>query len=98
MLEKTVENYLRDKVKTMGGIALKVNASNMAGLPDRMILFPEGKIYFVELKAPGKKPRPLQLASHRILRGLGFRVYVIDTKEGVLDFLKEVATHGVQAT
>ena len=55
MLEKNVENHLKNKVKAMGGIALKINSTNMAGMPDRMVLFPEGKIFFVELKAPGKK-------------------------------------------
>ncbi len=90
MLEKTVENYLKNKVKAVGGIALKINSASMAGLPDRMVLFPEGKIFFVELKAPGKKPRPLQLSAHRILQSLGFKVYVIDSLDGVQKFLKEV--------
>lgn len=95
MLEKTVENRLKNKVKAMGGVALKVNASNMAGLPDRIVMFPQGKIYFVELKAPGKKPRPLQLSAHRILRRLGFSVLVIDSPEGVDEFLKKVLENGV---
>lgn len=95
MLEKTVENRLKNKVKAMGGVALKVNASNMAGLPDRIVMFPQGKIYFVELKAPGKKPRPLQESAHRILRRLGFSVLVIDNPEGVDEFLKKVSENGV---
>ena len=32
----------------------------------------------LKLKAPGKKPRPLQLSRHRLLQELGYRVYVID--------------------
>ena len=47
-------------------------------MPDRLILLPDGHIGFAELKAPGKKPRPLQLSRHRLLRELGYRVYVID--------------------
>lgn len=95
MLEKTVETRLKNKVKAMNGLTLKVNASNMAGLPDRIVMFPQGKIYFVELKAPGKKPRPLQLSAHRILTRLGFVVLVIDTPQGVDDFLKKVTENGV---
>ena len=45
----------------MGGIALKFTSPGMAGMPDRLVLLPEGKIYFVELKAPDMDLRPLQL-------------------------------------
>ncbi len=53
----------------------------MAGVPDRLVLLPKGKIYFVELKAPGKKLRPLQLKRKEQLESLGFKVYVIDSYE-----------------
>ena len=45
----------------------------------------------MELKAPNKKPRPLQVARHKLLMGLGFRVYVIDGIEqigGVIDEIR----------
>lgn len=48
-----------------------------------MVLLPEGKIGFVEVKAPGKKPRPLQAARHGLLRRLGFKVYVLDDQEQI---------------
>ena len=57
-------------------------------MPDRLLFLPHGKFAFVEVKAPGEKPRPLQLARHRLLSRLGFRVYVLDSEEqigGVLD-------------
>ncbi|MGE4214127.1 MAG: VRR-NUC domain-containing protein [Anaerotignaceae bacterium] len=98
MLEKNVENHLKNKVKLMGGIALKINSASMAGLPDRMVLFPEGKIFFVELKAPGKKPRPLQMSAHRLLQSLGVTVYVIDSIDGVQQFLEEVIANEVHTT
>lgn len=98
MLEKNVESHLKNKVKAMGGIALKINSASMAGLPDRMVLFPEGKIFFVELKAPGKKPRPLQLSAHRLLQRLGFKVYVIDSVDEVKQFLEEVSANEVHTT
>ena len=55
-------------------------------------MMPHGKLHFVELKAPFKKPRPLQLARHRLLRSLGFRVYVIDSVEQIGGMLDEVRT------
>ena len=57
-------------------------------MPDRIILMPKGRFAFAELKVKGKKPRTLQLSRHRLLRNLGFKVYVIDDVEqigGVLD-------------
>ena len=83
MLEKTIEKKLREAVKKAGGIALKFVSPSYAGMPDRLILFPDGKVAFAELKAPKKKPRALQEARHRLLRSLGFRVYVIDSVEQI---------------
>ena len=45
---------------------------------------------FVEVKAPGEKPRPLQLARHRLLRRLGFRVYVLDERSQIGGMIDEI--------
>ena len=65
MLEKQIEQKLSLMVKQQGGMALKFVSPSFAGMPDRLVLLPDGIIAFVELKAPGKKPRPLQLSRHR---------------------------------
>lgn len=88
MLEKDIEKKLVSEAKKRGCIPVKLLSANYNGLPDRLILSPGGKCGFVELKAPGKKPRALQLKRHRELRSLGFKVYVVDGLEqigGVLD-------------
>ena len=90
MREKTIESKLIYEVKKIGGIAVKFVSPNFAGMPDRLVLIPGGHIAFVELKAPGKKPRPLQLARHRLLQALGFRVYVIDSMEQIGGMLDEI--------
>ena len=64
-----------------------------AGVPDRIILMPKGHIAFVEVKAPGEKPRPLQLSRHRLLRRLGFQVYVLDALEDTDKIIKEVMSN-----
>ena len=92
MKEKQLENKLRMAIKKAGGIAPKFVSPGFDGMPDRLILLPDGIIAFVELKAPGKKPRPLQLARHRLLRSLGFRVYVIDNEEQIGELLNELLT------
>lgn len=86
--EKAIEQKLVQTVKAMGGICPKFVSPGYDGMPDRLILLPNGRIAFAELKAPNKKPRPLQAARHEMLRRLGFQVYVIDSMEqigGVLD-------------
>lgn len=81
--EKDIEKYLRDKVKAAGGRAYKFVSPGNTGVPDRIVLFPSGRIVFVELKAPGKKPTELQKLQHERIRNLGFMVLVIDSKEQV---------------
>ena len=90
MLEKTIEHKLTVAVKKAGGIAVKFVSPSFDGMPDRLVLLPDGLIAFVELKAPGKRPRPLQEARHRLLRSLGFKVYVIDKPEQVGGMLDEL--------
>ena len=60
------------------------------GMPDRMILLPGGRIGFVEVKAPGKKPRPLQVKRHGQLRALGFPVFVLDDPGQIPGIIGEV--------
>ncbi len=96
MLEKDVERYLREQVKKeLNGKALKFVSPGFDGVPDRIILVPMGRIFFVETKAPGKKLRPLQKYVCGLIEGLGFTVLVIDTKEKVDAFIEEVRTGGI---
>ncbi len=91
MLEKTIEHKLKSAVKNMGGIAFKFTAPGINGVPDRLVLLPHGKLAFIELKAPGKDMRPLQVRRKRQLERLGFSVYCIDNAEqigGVLDAIQ----------
>lgn len=88
--EKLVERKLVESVKANGGMCIKLLCDLLIGLPDRMCLFPGHKIVFVELKTTGKKPRPVQLYMHNKLRALGFRVEVIDTVEGVGNFINSI--------
>lgn len=90
MNEKQIENKLVLAVKKLGGIAPKFVSPGFAGMPDRLILLPDGHIAFAELKATGKKPRPLQLSRHRLLEGLGFKVYVIDSTDQIEQILTEI--------
>lgn len=81
MLERTVENYLKRKAKPW--LCLKFTSPGTVGVPDRIVIAPGGKTFYVEVKAPGKKPRPSQLAIHRKFEKLGHKVFVVDDYESV---------------
>lgn len=87
MRERDIENYLRNQVKQIGGVAYKFESPGNAGVPDRLVLLPRGRVQFVELKATGKKPTALQLAQHRKMNHLDFHVLVMDSKDKVDEFI-----------
>lgn len=95
MREKVIEQKLTKAVRQNGGVCWKFTSPGIAGVPDRIILMPKGHIAFVEVKAPGEKPRPLQLSRHRLLRKLGFKVYVLDALEDIEKIISEVKNDGV---
>lgn len=88
--EKSIEQALTKEVKKRGGLALKFISPGMSGFPDRVIMMKGGKLAFIELKAPGKKMRPLQIKRKRQLEALGFLVYCIDSKEQIGGVFDEV--------
>lgn len=92
--EKQIEQKLVDGVKGHGGIAPKFVSPSFAGMPDRLVLLPHGKMAFVEVKAPGKKPRPLQVKRHGMLRALGFQVFVLDDASDIPGLLKKITEGG----
>ena len=60
------------------------------GVPDRIVLLPRGRIAFIELKAKGRKMRPLQVRRKRQLESLGFSVYCINSPEQIGGILDEI--------
>ena len=91
MREREIEKHLIDEVKRRGGLCEKW-ISGTAGWPDRLVLLPGGVCAFVEVKAANKKPRPLQKERHRLLKKLGFKVYVLDDAEQIGGIIDEIRT------
>ena len=94
MTEKHIEQQLVKAVRSHGGIAPKFLSPGYDGVPDRLILFPGGRIAFCELKAPGKKMRPLQLRRKAQLERFGFSVYIIDEVSQISPILSEILKGG----
>lgn len=93
MLEKTVEEYLVKKVKEIGGIAYKFTSPGNAGVPDRIVILPGGRIHFIETKRPkGGVTKKRQKMQHDRIKIRGANVRQVYTKEEVDAFIKEVST------
>lgn len=88
--EKLVERKLVELVKINNGMCIKLLCDQLIGLPDRLCLFPNHKMVFVELKTTGQKPRRIQAYMHKKLRALGFRVEVIDSVEDAINFVEDI--------
>lgn len=90
MLEREVEQALVRQVQKAGGIAPKLTSPANAGMPDRLIILPQGKVCFIEVKAPGKKPRPLQQRQIQRLTNLGCMVRVLDNPQKIPEIINEI--------
>ena len=90
MREKTLERMFVQAIKKSGGIAPKFVSPGFDGMPDRIALLPGGILTFVEVKAMGCAPRPLQIARHEQLRQLGFKVYVLDDARQIPGIIYEM--------
>lgn len=90
MCEKIFERKLITKVKKLGGLAVKFWSVTNNGLPDRIVLMPNGKLWFVELKSPGKKTTFIQNMIIEKLEALGFDVWVVSTQTSLNTFLKHI--------
>lgn len=91
MREREVEQKLLREVKELGGLCLKFVSPGWSGAPDRLVLFPGGKIAFVEVKAPGEKARPLQLRRKRQLEVMGFKVFVLDDPFQIKNLIQTIS-------
>lgn len=89
MRESVVEKYFRQRGEEHGYLCFKFISPSNNGVPDRLVIG-HGLTFFVELKAPGKKPRVLQEKVFERMRQHGATVYVIDTKEQVDQLFEEI--------
>ena len=90
MREKDIELHLKNEVKKLGGRAYKFVSPGNSGVPDRLVVLPGGFVWFVELKATGKKTTALQNNQIKYLRNLRHNVIVLDSKEQVNKFVSMV--------
>ena len=88
--EKKIEQKLVKAVRNIGGLALKFVSPGCDGVPDRLILIAYGKVAFVEVKAKGKKPRPIQIRRINQIKNLGFLVFILDDEKDIPSIIQQV--------
>lgn len=93
--EASLESKLVHEVQKRGGLCWKFTSPGIAGVPDRIVLVPGGKVVFVEMKAPGKRMRPLQIKRAEQIVSMGLPFYCISSKQGIFDFLQEMFGDGI---
>jgi|APSaa5957512622_1039677.scaffolds.fasta_scaffold261528_1 hypothetical protein len=86
MRESEVERYLGVEVKKRGGVSWKW--AGTMGVPDRIVLLPQGKILFVEVKTKGGRLSKVQQLIHRKMGTLGIEVEVVWSKDEVDELLR----------
>lgn len=82
MREQHIEAVLKAHIEALGGLCWKLVCPGTTGVPDRICMV-GGRVVFVEVKAPGEKPRPIQTRRIQQLRDLGFHVIVLDDIDGI---------------
>ena len=96
--EKKLEQKLVKAVRDIGGLALKFVSPGCDGVPDRLILIAYGKVAFVEVKAKGKKPRPIQLRRINQIKNLGFLVFILDDEKDIPSIIQQVKGDQINVT
>ena len=90
MLEKELERKFVNILRKRGCIVYKFVSPGNAGVPDRLVITPDGKVHFAELKQEGKKMRPLQVMQAMRLAKNHVKVHLVDSLEAIQTFIEEV--------
>lgn len=86
--ERKIEQYLVAQCKLREWLCWKMQSLSLRGFPDRMVVTSTGKIYFVEVKAPGGRTSPLQRIAMGRLTSHNAKCFVAVGRDGVDEFIK----------
>ena len=88
--ERDVESYLVDELKKVGYPCLKFVPDGKVGMPDRVVLLPDGRVLWVELKTDNGRLEEIQKVQHKKLRDFGHRVVVIWNRDEADKLIEEI--------
>lgn len=87
-LESKIEKQFALMVRARGGMAIKL-APTIAGIPDRLVLWPHGGFNLVELKTKSGNLRPIQIHRHAQLLSMGHHVVVLRGEQEIIEWLDD---------
>lgn len=87
--ERDIEKWLQERVRAIGGLAFKFVSPGNDGVPDRIIVLPGGRVWFIELKREGERPTALQEWQIERLRALGCNAEALVGMQEVIDWFWE---------
>lgn len=98
MIESDIESRLVTAVRKLGGIAYKFVSPGNTGVPDRIIIMPGGRVWFVELKTDTGRLRPSQKRQIEKIRQRGANTFVLKGMDGLQEFMRIITeeSDGVQ--
>lgn len=90
ILEREIEKKFGEEMQKLGCLVCKFTSPGKAGVPDRLVILPGGKVWFAEMKRPGEKLRPLQVFWKKQMESLGAKYYVVDSYEAIANVAADV--------
>ena len=90
MRESSLEREFVDRIKKAGGLCWKFTSPGTSGVPDRVVILPQGRVYFVELKRDGGVASAVQKTRIKELAGLGAQARICIGKIGIEEFFEDV--------
>ena len=90
MRESTIEAWLVRGVEGRGGLCYKFVSPGNKGVPDRIVITPDGRTEYVELKSPTGRLSPMQKFQRDELKARNVTVHVLNSVEQVEKFMREV--------
>ena len=90
MKESELERALVSEVKREGGEAFKWVSPGNSGVPDRIVMLPDGRIYFVEMKSGRGTLRPVQAKVLERIRALGQEAVIVKGEDALIAFFEEI--------
>ena len=78
MKESSIESTVCKHAQKLGLLQYKFTSPGRAGVPDRLLIAPDGTVFMIEFKTPTGRLSPLQINEHRRLSEHNVAVYVVD--------------------
>ena len=90
MKESEIERWLVTQIRGMGGIADKFVSPGNPGVPDRIIVMPDGKVIFVELKTEIGRLSGIQKWQRERYQKMGVDYRVVKGMKAARELVKEL--------